>query len=81
MAAIIPTLRLHNRHTGEVLELWREKGGEEWLLRLRGTPPPDSQGPPRHVHHIEDEEGVVTAGTLSANERRPCSSCRLRFRL
>jgi len=66
MSAIIPTLRLHNRHTGEALELWREKSGEEWFLRLRGTLPPHRQGPPRHIHLIEDEEGVVTAGTLSA---------------
>jgi hypothetical protein len=27
---------------------------------------PHRQGPPRHIHLIEDEEGVVTAGTLSA---------------
>src|SRR4029453_4450929 len=66
MSAIIPTWRLHNRRTGEALELWREKSGEEWFLRLRGTLPTHRQGPPRHINLIENEEGVVTAGTLSA---------------
>ena len=60
------TLRLQNRHTGEVLEMWREKRGEETVLQLRGTLPPRSQGPPLHIHYIEDEVGVVTAGVLSA---------------
>jgi len=61
-----PTLRLHNRHTGEVLEMWRERRGEETVLQLRGTLPPHSQGPPLHIHYIEDEVGVVVAGVLSA---------------
>ena len=34
-----PTLRLENRHTGEVLELWRERSGGEMALRLRGGEP------------------------------------------
>src|SRR5258705_12754990 len=60
-----PSLRLQNRHTGEVLEIWRERSSGEMLLRLRGTLPPRREGPPLHIHHIEDEEGLVTAGTLS----------------
>jgi hypothetical protein len=66
MTTKLPTLRLENRHTGEVLEMWREKHSGETWLQLRGTLPPRRQGPPLHIHHIEDEEGVVTAGTLSA---------------
>jgi quercetin dioxygenase-like cupin family protein len=49
-----------------VLELWRERSGDQVLIRLRATLPPHREGPPLHVHHIEDEEGVVTTGTLSA---------------
>ena len=59
-------LRLHNRHTGEVLEIWRERRGGELLLKLRGTLPAHRQGPPLHIHLVEDEEGLVVAGTLSA---------------
>lgn len=59
-------LRLHNRHTGEVLELRRLVRNGELVLELRGTLPPHSEGPPLHIHHLEDEEGTVTAGTLSA---------------
>jgi mannose-6-phosphate isomerase-like protein (cupin superfamily) len=66
MRASTPTLRLQNRHTGEVLEIWRERSDGEMVLRLRGTLPPRREGPPLHIHHIEDEEGLVTAGTLSA---------------
>lgn len=58
-------LRLENRHTGEVLELRRVRVDGEPRLELRGTLPPHRPGPPLHVHHFEDEEGVVTAGTLS----------------
>jgi mannose-6-phosphate isomerase-like protein (cupin superfamily) len=61
-----PTLRLHNRHTGEILEISREKRDGEVLFRLRGTLPPRREGPPLHIHYLEDEEGVVSAGTLSA---------------
>lgn len=59
-------LRLVNRHTGEVLELVRRRHDGETLLDLRGTLPPRQEGPPRHIHHHEDEAGTVTAGTLSA---------------
>ncbi|MEQ1857377.1 MAG: cupin domain-containing protein [Longimicrobiales bacterium] len=60
------TLRLENRHTGEVLELSRfwENGVE--CLRLVGSLPPGGEGPPLHIHYIEDEEGVVRSGLLSA---------------
>lgn len=59
-------LRLHNRHTGEILELRRLMRNGELVLELRGTLPPRREGPPLHIHHCEDEEGTVTAGTLSA---------------
>ncbi|MCM2269794.1 MAG: cupin domain-containing protein [Thermoanaerobaculia bacterium] len=58
-------LRLENRHTGEVLELHRRRADGEVWLEIRGTLPPHREGPPLHVHHAEDEEGIVTAGTLS----------------
>lgn len=58
-------LRLENRHTGEILELRRRKQHGEVILELRGTLPAHQEGPPLHIHHVEDEEGVVTAGTLS----------------
>lgn len=57
---------LHNRHTGERLELRRvARDGQVWL-ELKGTLPPRRQGPPLHVHYQETEEGQVMAGTLSA---------------
>ena len=57
---------LHNRHTGERLELRRvARHGQIWL-ELKGTLPPRRQGPPLHVHYQETEEGQVIAGTLSA---------------
>lgn len=59
-------LRLENRHTGEVLELRRQRLGGMVVLEIRGTLPPHRQGPPLHIHHDEDEEGVVIAGRLSA---------------
>lgn len=60
------TLVLENRHTGERLSLRRiRRGGEEWL-ELKGSLPPHREGPPMHIHFVEDEEGHVTAGTLSA---------------
>jgi mannose-6-phosphate isomerase-like protein (cupin superfamily) len=59
-------LRLVNRHTGEVLEITRRVEAGVPLLSLRGSLPPHREGPPRHVHYLEDEEGRVTAGVLSA---------------
>lgn len=42
------------------------------VLELRGALPPHSEGPPLHVHLAEDEDGLVTVGTLTAlvGERR-----------
>ena len=58
-------LRLENRHTGEVLELWRRRENGVPILEIRGSLPPQREGPPLHIHFDEDEEGVVIAGTLS----------------
>jgi quercetin dioxygenase-like cupin family protein len=58
-------LRLENRHTGEILEMRRRRVAGELTLELRGTLPPREEGPPLHIHYLEDEEGRVTAGTLS----------------
>ncbi len=66
MATTSPALRLHNRHTGEVLEIRRERRDGEMVFGLWGTLPAHRQGPPLHVHHAEDEEGRVVSGTLSA---------------
>jgi quercetin dioxygenase-like cupin family protein len=60
-------LRLHNRHTGEVLTLQRQHQDGELVLTLQGTLPPHQQGPPMHIHYVEEEEGRVTAGRLSAD--------------
>lgn len=59
-------LLLVNRHTGERLTLRRVRQGEDVWLELRGSLPPHREGPPMHVHHAEDEEGFIRAGTLSA---------------
>jgi quercetin dioxygenase-like cupin family protein len=61
-----PALRLENRHTGEVLEIRRQKRNGEIVFGLRGTLPARREGPPLHIHHLEDEEGLITGGTLSA---------------
>jgi len=60
-------LRLENRHTGEILMLRRLRREGQPVLELRGSLPPRREGPPLHIHHVEDEEGVVTAGVLSAD--------------
>ena len=57
---------LENRHTGERLELRRVMRDGAMCLELKGSLPPRSEGPPLHVHFQEDEEAIVTAGTLSA---------------
>ena len=59
-------LRLHNRHTDETLVMRRRRRNGEAILELWGTLPPHREGPPLHVHYLEDEEGVVTAGRLAA---------------
>ena len=66
MSPTMSPLRLENRHTGEVLELRRIRQNGELILELCGTLPAHRDGPPLHIHHLEDEEGLVTAGTLSA---------------
>lgn len=58
-------LRLENRHTGEVLELRRQRQHGELIIELRGTLPAHGAGPPLHVHYLEDEEGTVSSGTLT----------------
>jgi len=35
-------------------------------LELKGTLPPNQDGPPLHIHFKEHEEGAVIAGTLAA---------------
>jgi mannose-6-phosphate isomerase-like protein (cupin superfamily) len=56
---------LENRHTGEQLAMRRLRRGDEVWLELKGSLPPQRQGPPLHVHFAEDEEGYVRSGTLS----------------
>ena len=58
-------MRLENRHTGEILEIRRGNRNGEPGFELRGTLPPHREGPPMHIHFLEDEEGRVTAGRLS----------------
>jgi mannose-6-phosphate isomerase-like protein (cupin superfamily) len=60
-----PYLQLENRHTGEILRLRRVHEHGETRLQLWGSLRPREEGPPLHIHHLEDEEGTVTAGTLS----------------
>ena len=63
----MPTpLVLHNRHTGERLELRRFVRDGQSCLSIQGSLPPHRQGPPRHIHYAELEEGRVISGTLSA---------------
>jgi uncharacterized cupin superfamily protein len=42
------------------------------VFGLRGTLPAHRQGPPLHIHHAEGEEGLVTAGRLSAEVAGQC---------
>lgn len=70
MHTTTPTcLRLENRHTGEVIELVRKCDGGENVIELRGTLPPHEDGPPLHIHHFEDEDGMVTAGEITVEIR------------
>ncbi len=60
-------LRLENRHTGEILLIRRVRDAQgQIVLKLDGTLPPGTNGPPLHVHLHEDEVGIVSAGTLGA---------------
>lgn len=58
-------LRLENRHTGEELEIRRAMRDGVEVFELRGSLPPHREGPPRHIHHHEDEEGYVTGGMVA----------------
>lgn len=61
------TLVLEMRHTGERLVLHRardSRGVEE--LHLHGSLPARREGPPLHIHALEDEHGQIISGTLSA---------------
>jgi mannose-6-phosphate isomerase-like protein (cupin superfamily) len=60
------SLVLENRHTGERLSLRRVRRGDEVWLELNGSVPPHGEGPPMHVHVMEDEELKIESGTLSA---------------
>jgi mannose-6-phosphate isomerase-like protein (cupin superfamily) len=62
----VSDLTLENRHTGERLSLRRVRHGDEVWLELKGSLPPHREGPPMHIHVLEDEEGTVQSGTLSA---------------
>jgi mannose-6-phosphate isomerase-like protein (cupin superfamily) len=62
----VPGLILENRHTGERLTLRRVPHGNEVWLEVKGSLPPHREGPPMHIHVMEDEEGKVQSGTLSA---------------
>ncbi len=59
-------LTLHNRHSGERLDLRRVCRDGQTCLELKGMLPPRQDGPPLHMHYMEHEEGTVLAGTLSA---------------
>jgi mannose-6-phosphate isomerase-like protein (cupin superfamily) len=62
----VQSLTLENRHTGERLFLRRVRRGDEVWLELNGSLPPHREGPAMHVHFMEDEDGKVQSGTLSA---------------
>jgi Cupin domain len=65
--AIMESLSLQNRRTGESLRLRRERDvSGQIILIIEGSLPPRSNGPPPHVHLQEREEGRVQAGTLGA---------------
>jgi hypothetical protein len=60
-------LRLKNRHTGEILLIRRVRDAQgQIILKLNGTLPPGTGGPPLHVHLLEHESGIAQAGTLGA---------------
>jgi mannose-6-phosphate isomerase-like protein (cupin superfamily) len=59
------SLVLESRHTGERLALRRVLRDGEPCLELKGSLPPHREGPPMHVHFVEDEEGYVRSGILS----------------
>jgi quercetin dioxygenase-like cupin family protein len=60
------TRQLHNRHSGERLQMTRGVENGREVLYLEGSLPPHSQGPPMHIHVDQDESGEVVSGRLSA---------------
>jgi mannose-6-phosphate isomerase-like protein (cupin superfamily) len=62
----VPSLILENRHTGERLALKRVVQEGAVCLELKGSLPPHRQGPPMHIHFVEDEVLHIKSGTLSA---------------
>ena len=60
-------LRIENRHTGEILRMRRVRDAQgQIVLILDGSLPPQTSGPPLHVHIHEHEEVIVKAGTVGA---------------
>jgi hypothetical protein len=60
-------LKIENRHTGEILRLRRMRDADgHTVLTIEGSLPPNSNGPPRHIHFQQREEGSVKAGTVGA---------------
>lgn len=60
-------LSIENRHTGETLRMRREHDASgQIILIIEGSLPPESNGPPPHIHFQGREEGEVQAGTLGA---------------
>ena len=58
---------IQNRHTGEILRLGRVRDAQgQIVLKLDGSLPPRTSGPPLHAHFHQREEGTVKAGTLGA---------------
>jgi mannose-6-phosphate isomerase-like protein (cupin superfamily) len=66
MALVTQTVQLHNRHSGERLNVTRGRKDGREVLYLEGVLPPHSEGPPMHVHVNQDEGGEVISGQLSA---------------
>jgi mannose-6-phosphate isomerase-like protein (cupin superfamily) len=60
-------LQLENRKTGEILRIRRVRDSQgQIILKLEGSLPPRTDGPPLHIHFHEREEGIVQKGTLGA---------------
>ncbi|TAM82619.1 MAG: cupin domain-containing protein [Acidobacteria bacterium] len=58
-------LKLENRHTGEILRLRRTHDAEgQTVLDIDGSLPPNSIGPPPHIHFHLREVGIVKSGSL-----------------
>ena len=61
------SLILQNRHSGEILRMRRVRDADgQVVLKIDGSLPPHTNGPPLHVHFLQREEGSVKAGTLGA---------------